>query len=187
LFFVPGAVLYGWSRRAVLAAAAPVMTYAAWYVLIGRGAMVAHAGPTLNGVLEWVPGGFGAVTAAMTGLGPFGIVVLLAALPLLYRAPERRLAIVGIIGLLTEYMILGLTRPGLNLPSGHQYLYFGETFLALVFVSVWPVIPRRLWPVAIMLTVLAFVANWIALVSWSWIMPGYMAFYDPFCSLCHGP
>jgi hypothetical protein len=187
LFFIPAAALYGWSRRALLASAVPAVVYGAWY-LVERGAMV-HYGPGIAIVppIEWLPGGFVASIDALTGLGTLGVGLFVLALPLLLRVRDRRLAALGILGLLTEYAILGLTRPGLNVPGGWQYVYFGAAFVALVFASAWPAIPRWGRPATVGLAGLAVALNLLALVTWSVAWPAVMAYSDPLCRLCVGP
>jgi hypothetical protein len=189
LFILPAAAVYGRSRTAMLAAAVPALVYGIWYLLIGRAAVVEHsAALTIEAIVEWVPGGFGASAAALTGLGPFGILALVAILPLLRRLRDPSLAIVGIVGLLTEYVILGLTRQGLNVPWGQQYLYFGVAFLALVFAAAWPVVPRWGRPVMAWLAVVAIVTNVFSLFGQAlFVLPDYMATFDPLCALCSGP
>jgi hypothetical protein len=172
LFVVPAAALYGWSRRALLAASVPVMLYATWYLLIGHRTMVEYGIPTaaapstLAESLAWIPGGVSAAAATLTGLGPLGVVVLLAAALLLLRTPNR-LAAAGILALLTEYAILGVTRPGLAVPAGWQYVYFGAAFVALIFAAAWPAVPRWGRPLAVGLVGIALATNVLALFAWS--------------------
>jgi hypothetical protein len=184
LFFVPAAALYGWSRRAVLASAVPVLIYGVWYV-IEQGAM-AHPAPSLAALspAEWITGGVVASAAALTGLGPLGVLVLLMALPLVLRVPDRRLAAVGVVALLTEYAVLGITRSGLNTPGGWQYIYFGAAFLVLVLAPAWPAVPRSARPAVITLALAAVALNVVALVAWSISWPGVMAATDPLCLTC---
>jgi hypothetical protein len=188
LFMVPAAALYGWSRRALVASAVPVVVYGVWYLLVGRGAMVHYTGPAATaGLIDWIVGGMQASASALTGLGPLAYLLLLPALVLLLRVPDRRLAAVGIVGLLTEYGILSLSRTGLNVPGGWQYLYFGVPFLLLVFASAWPAVPRWGRPAVAMLAGMALVSNVLAIVAWSVSWPGVMAYSDPLCLLCVGP
>jgi hypothetical protein len=156
----------------LLAAAVPVVFYATWYFLIGHRAMVEYGIPTaaapstLVESLAWIPGGVMAATATLTGLGPLGVVVLLAAALLLLRVPNS-LAAVGILALLSEYAMLGVTRSGLGVPAGWQYVYFGAAFVALIFAAAWPAVPRWGRPLAFGLAGIALATNVLVLFAWS--------------------
>jgi hypothetical protein len=184
-FFVPAAALYGWSRRALLASAVPLVVYGSWYLVIGRRLVTVHdASPTLGGAVNWLTAGVVVSTDAVTSLGTFSTFVLLLALVLSLRLPDRRLGVVGLIGLLTEYVILGLSRSGMNTPAGWQYLYFGAPFVILVFASAWPAVPRWGRPAVGLLATMALIINIVALVAWSAVWVSFMAANDPLCSLC---
>ena len=188
LFFVPAAVLYGWSRKAFLAASTPVMVYGIWFVLIGRDAIVHHDNASsIPVVFHWLTDGIAASASAVTGLGPFGFLLLVAAMPLLLRHPDPHAAMVGPVGLLTEYVILGLRRDGLNVPAGWQYVYFGATFALITFAMAWLALPRWGRPVAATVAVVAVISNVVALVILSYTWPVVMAARDPLCSLCSIP
>lgn len=178
LFVVPAAVLYGWSRRALLAGVVPVALYGAWYFAIGRVSMVVYGDPPeLLGVGRWIVEGVAASAAALTGLGWIGLILLVVALGLLLRVPDRRAAAVGIPALLTEYTVLGLSRQGVNAPDASPYVYFGAAFLLPVFASAWPAVPRVARPAVALLAVVALAANVIAMVYWSGQWPGFMALH----------
>jgi hypothetical protein len=184
LFFVPAAALYGWSRRALLASAVPVAVYGLWYLAIGQASAAQPAETSLALVVLWVAAGVMASAAALTGLGPLGALLLAMASPLLLCVRDRRLAAMGIVAIVTEYSILGLTRPGQNSPGGQQYLYFGAAFLALVLASAWPAVPRWGRPAVALLAGAALASNLLALIAWSQGLPVAMAVYDPLCQLC---
>ena len=173
LFLIPSAAYYGRSRRALLACAAPIATYAAWYLLIGRTTMAVRGHPPnlANGIGYFVEG-IAASTSALLGLGSVGLLVLVLAIPALYRpsghdAARWTAAAVGVIALATEYGLLAMSRQGFDPPNDSHYVYFGAAFLLPVLASAWPGVPRWGRPAVILVVSVAALSNLLTLAYWS--------------------
>src|SRR5262249_31399586 len=126
-----------------------------------------------------------ASSTALTGLREVGVILVVVACVAVWRVQDRSAAIVGLVALISEYAILGLSRQGVNTPAGVQYVYFGAAFLLPVFATAWLGLPRVARPAAIVLVAVALLANVMSLIYWSGEWPNYVARYDQFCFTCH--
>lgn len=174
LVLFPAAVLYGRSRRAFLAVAIPAALYAVWFLTVGHPAVRGDA-PTFPDALAFLVGGVVQSAAGATGLGLAGMLVFAIALVFAARAPDRQAAMVGLVALVTEFVILGVGRQGFNAPNDPHYVYLGAAFLVPVFATAWAGMPKVVRPAAAVFAVYAIAWNMALVVQWGRDWPALIA------------
>jgi hypothetical protein len=187
LAVVPAAALYGWSRRATLACAVPVLAYAGWFLLAHVSPDARADSPTLASWWTWVWQGVVYSSNALVNMGSLSPLILGLAGVLVLRSPDRSAAAAGIAAVLTLYAMAGLTRGGMNGPAGMQYVYVGAAFLIPVFASTWLVVPRWGRPAVCLLVMLSFAESFSTLLAYSANLTVVFPASDPRCLLCVGP
>lgn len=172
-------LLSGSRRRQLWVVVPAIVAYLAWFVLDGRAIVTSGAFglANLQNVPEYVAAGVGNALGRTTGWGDvpgmmFAVVLAVATLwRLLGPRPVLVGAVVGIVGVLTQFVVTGIARAGLGTEqaASAHYVYVAAFFLLLAlgsWLSLLHIDGRRRRPLAVLgvLTAVALAANLVALV-----------------------
>lgn len=168
-------------RRAMRVLAVPALVYVAWFATWGRTGVGTFREPltwgTITAIPEFVVGGFGEAAAAVTGLGPLGLVVVAVVLAaairdlLRGRLPAGRFLGIG-AAIVTAYVLIALARAGI-VEEGFRYARYTYVTGILAFIGLaafpgpaiaaWVAARRARPPGRDRLAALALPAAWLTL------------------------